>query len=145
MTKEEKKAVKWLENISQWFCCEEPTILLKLIEGQEQEIYELKALRDMACNRKYHKKYLEERRKKEPNLLYPDADEIYERYYEQKAEIQLKDKVINEMVKYISGLDIEEDICNNTGKDLSECDSMNFGECEHCIMEYFINKAKEEM
>ena len=29
---------------------------------------------------------MEERRKEEPNLLYPDADEIYQRYYELKKE-----------------------------------------------------------
>ena len=40
----------------------------------------------LAGNRIYRKKYLEERRKEQPNLLYPDSDEIYRRYYELKEE-----------------------------------------------------------
>lgn len=41
---------------------------------------------DIFDKRTYRKKYLEERRKEEPNLLYPDADEIYKRYYKLKEE-----------------------------------------------------------
>lgn len=41
---------------------------------------------DIFDKRTYRKKYLEERRKEVPNLLYPDADEIYKRYYELREE-----------------------------------------------------------
>ena len=45
-----------------------------------------KRILGLADNRIYRKKYLEERRKEQPNLLYPDSDEIYRRYYELKEE-----------------------------------------------------------
>ena len=50
-------------------------------------------------NRKYRKRYLKERRKEEPNLLYPDGDEIYKRYYELKKQIDL-------MAEQLAGLTI---------------------------------------
>ena len=58
---------------------------------KENEIFkeynmEYKRILDLADNRIYRKKYLEERRKDQPNLLYPDSDEIYQRYYELKRE-----------------------------------------------------------
>ena len=49
---------------------------------------EYQRTQDIFDKRTYRKKYLEERRKEEPNLLYPDADEIYERYYNQKTAIE---------------------------------------------------------
>lgn len=57
-------------------------------------------------NRKYRKKYLEERRKEEPNLLYPDGDEIYKRYYEQKKQIDL---ITNYLAEQDLGHYIKED------------------------------------
>lgn len=60
----------------------------------EKEIEEYEILLDVLDNREYRKKYLEERRKEQPDLLYPDSDEIYKQYYEQK-------KIINEMKKFI--------------------------------------------
>lgn len=47
---------------------------------------EYRRIQNIFDERTYRKKYLEERRKEEPNLLYPDADEIYKRYYELKRE-----------------------------------------------------------
>ena len=47
---------------------------------------EYQRIQDIFDKRTYRKKYLEERRKEQPNLLYPDADEIYKRYYELKRE-----------------------------------------------------------
>ncbi len=52
-----------------------------------------------------------------------------------------KDNTIFNMASYIASLDIEEDICENTGR-LDECDRMAYGECENCIIEYF--KKKKE-
>lgn len=54
-------------------------------ELKEEDLMSQRAL-DIFDERKYRKKYLEERRAEEPNLLYPDADEIYERYYKLKEE-----------------------------------------------------------
>lgn len=63
---------------------------------------------------------------------------------EQQEENKKKDKIIDLMAEYIASLDIEEDICVKTGKDLSECDSMALGGCENCIKQYFENKAEKE-
>lgn len=67
--------------------------LQKEIEKLQKENEELKAdnyeyqrIQDIFDERTYRKKYLEERREENPNLLYPDADEIYERYYKFKKE-----------------------------------------------------------
>lgn len=62
----------------------------------------------------------------------------------QQEENKKKDKIIDLMAEYIASLDIEEDICVKTGKDLSECDSMALGGCENCIKQYFENKAEKE-
>lgn len=59
-----------------------------------------------------------------------------------QIELKKKDAVIDEMAEYIAGLDIEEDICVKTGR-LDECDSMNYGECENCIKEYFKKKVQK--
>ena len=61
-----------------------------LKENEELKEYNIdyKRILDLADNRTYRKKYLEERRKEQPNLLYPDGDEIYQRYYELQKEIK---------------------------------------------------------
>ena len=62
----------------------------KELEKENEELKEYnmtyKRILGLADNRIYRKKYLEERRKEQPNLLYPDSDEIYRRYYELKEE-----------------------------------------------------------
>ena len=58
-----------------------------------------KRILDLADNRIYRKKYLEERRKEQPNLLYPDSDEIYQRYYELKEENEHLHREINRRIK----------------------------------------------
>lgn len=69
--------------------------LYKIMSAKDDEIEELKEdnnalemMIDTANAREYRKKYIEERRKEQPNLYYPDFDEIYERYYKQKKEIE---------------------------------------------------------
>ena len=56
---------------------------------------------DIFDNRTYRKQYLKEERAKRPKLLYPDADEIYKRYFNQRELITVlqekcleKDKII---------------------------------------------------
>ena len=46
------------------------------------------------------------------------------------------------MASFIASQDIETDICENTGKNLTACDSMAYGECENCIINYFKNGGK---
>lgn len=60
------------------------------IKQLKKTIKELEDTLDLFDEREYRKKYLEERRKEEPGLLYPDADEIYKRYYEQKRQLEIK-------------------------------------------------------
>lgn len=55
-------------------------------EKLKSDNLEYQRIQDISDKRTYRKKYLEERRKEEPNLLYPDSDEIYQRYYELKEE-----------------------------------------------------------
>lgn len=68
-----------------------------LKENEEFKEYnmEYKRILDLADNRIYRKKYLEERRKEQPNLLYPDGDEIYQRYYELKEENEHNKLLLN--------------------------------------------------
>lgn len=61
---------------------------------------------------------------------------------EKDKKIEKKNKMIDLMARYIASLDIEEDICEKTGR-LNECDSMALGECEDCIKQYFERKVEE--
>ena len=45
------------------------------------------------------------------------------------------------MASFIASQDIECDICEKTGN-LDSCDSMAYGECENCIINYFKNGGK---
>lgn len=62
---------------------------LEYIKFLEREKYENDIILMTADNRKYRKKYLAEERKKDPKLLYPDADEIYMKYFMQRHIINL--------------------------------------------------------
>ena len=70
-------------------------------ENEELKEYNMtyKRILGLADNRIYRKKYLEERRKEQPNLLYPDSDEIYQRYYELKEENEHLHREINRRIK----------------------------------------------
>nr|DAR72076.1 MAG TPA: hypothetical protein [Caudoviricetes sp.] len=101
---ENKTIIKWKESTD---------IVLNLITKLQKENEELKLdnlekerILEVFDNRKYRKKYLEERRKEEPNLLYPDGDEIYKRYYEQKKQIDL---ITNYLAEQDLGHYIKED------------------------------------
>lgn len=77
------------------------------LEKENEELksdnLEYQRIQDIFDERKYRKKYLEERRAEQPKLLYPDADEIYERYYklkEENEELKHKyDKALSDLVK----------------------------------------------
>ena len=70
-------------------------------ENEELKEYNMtyERILGLADNRIYRKKYLEERRKEQPNLLYPDSDEIYRRYYELKEENEHLHREINRRIK----------------------------------------------
>lgn len=126
-------------------------IVLNYITKLQKENKELKSdnlekarILEMFDDRKYRKKYLEERRKEEPNLLYPDGDEIYKRYYEQKKQIDFMLNFIYEVLcKYPGTIshalrrngfnDNECGTCENTNKN-----------CIKCLKLYFESKSKEE-
>lgn len=88
MNEEEKKAIEILKEIEINTYAEGKAIaidtVLKLIKKLQKENEDLKSdnleyqrIQDIFDKRTYRKKYLEERRKEEPDLLYPDSDEIY--------------------------------------------------------------------
>ena len=60
--------------------------ILNELERLQNENQEYERIIDIWDEREYRKKYLEEERAKRPKLLYPDADEIYKKYYELKTE-----------------------------------------------------------
>lgn len=64
-----------------------------------QDNLEYQRILDTLDERVYRKKYLEERRAEEENLLYPDADEVYERYFKQKEKIQDLEKEIKKLLE----------------------------------------------
>ena len=119
MTKEQKEAIKELEEFIKGPCetckyCEaayklnrkniiQLLNLTKKIQKKNEKLkennMEYKRILDLADNRIYRKKYLEERRKEQPNLLYPDSDEIYRRYYELKEENEHLHREINRRIK----------------------------------------------
>ena len=76
--------------------------VLKENEKLKSDNLEYQRTQDIFDERKYRKKYLEERRKEQPNLLYPDADEIYERYYELKEENEKKKQKIKDILNEIN-------------------------------------------
>jgi hypothetical protein len=66
---------------------------------------------DVLDERTYRKKYLKEEREKRKGMLYPDADEIYQKYFDQREFIELlkekcleKDKIILDLHKRIMEL-----------------------------------------
>lgn len=68
--------------------------LKDLIKRQQAEIEELQILTGLMRKRTYYNKFVKEvfQKEKGSNLVYPDADEIYKRYFEQQAEIERLEK-----------------------------------------------------
>ena len=67
----------------------------KLLAEKEERI---KWLVEAEWNRKWANKYVEMRRKEEPKLLFPDSDEVYERYFELKHQLAEKEKQYQDAV-----------------------------------------------
>ena len=72
-------------------------------EERDKELEEYKELGIRHFKRPYAKRYLKERRKEIPNLLYPDSEEIYMDYYDLKDRIDKAIKKIYEMGKIENG------------------------------------------
>ena len=77
-----------------------------LLENQDYE-----RILDVLDERKYRKLYLKEQREQRKGLLYPDSDEIYQKYFNQKNEIEelranclYKDSIILDLHKKIMEL-----------------------------------------
>lgn len=85
----------------------EKEYVLKLME----DVKDYEDLLEMYDNRKYRALYLKQEREKRRGLLYPDADEIYKRYFDQKELIEAlqercleKDAIICDLHKKIMDL-----------------------------------------
>ena len=123
------------------------------------EIEDYQRILETFDNRKYRNKYLKEERAKRKGLLYPDADEIYMKYFNQRNQIEElkvscleKDEIILElhnkimeqndisynMAEYIANQDIDEDICKKQHKICS--DYPIEGECEECVIKFFTKR-----
>lgn len=158
MNEEEKDAIEQLKSWREYIINHKEKVnkandiefyirtVLNLIEKLKKENEELKSdnlekerVLEIFDNRKYRKRYLKERRKEEPNLLYPDGDEIYKRYYELKKQIDLTiEYFLNELHKYTSFGGVAE-FCKN--KKAVECYKTK---CSICIKEYFSKLSKEK-
>ena len=55
--------------------------------------------------------------------------------------IEKQQNTMYKMASFLASQDIECDICEKTGR-LDECDSMAYGECENCIINYFKNSGE---
>ena len=117
--------------------------VLKENEELISDNLEYQRIQDRFDKRTYRKKYLEERRKEEPNLLYPDADEIYRRYYElQKENQQLRKEINRENKKcMVTTEEIEDIIAEIKAEKLNY--SKNEYYLENEIKGYAIDKLKE--
>ena len=85
---------------------EKEYVLLVMSENKDYE-----RILDIMDERKYRKLYLKQERTKRKGLLYPDADEIYRRFFEQQELIEVlqqkcldKDKIILDLHKRIMEL-----------------------------------------
>lgn len=85
---------------------EKEYVLLIMSENKDYE-----RILDLMDERKYRKMYLKEQREERHGLLYPDSDEIYMRYFNQKEFIETlkqkcleKDAIICDLHKKIMDL-----------------------------------------
>lgn len=145
--------------------------VLKYIKEIEEDRDEWQKIVIMQNDREYRSKFLKEFQEEHNENTFPDYDEIYKRYDEQKnhikelsesnkeldkecsrlekkevemeKELQLKDKVIDEMAK---SLEHYTGSCPNDLYNWEEIDCEN--ECgnsmKKCWKQYFINKVKGE-
>lgn len=87
-------------------------LLLDYITNLQEENKEWEYIQDIQNNRKYRKRYLEERRKEETNLYLPDYDEVYKRFFEQRDRINKAIEMFDneKLNNYYSGMSYEFEI-----------------------------------
>lgn len=76
-------------------------ILLKKNKEQEQELEHYKQIGIMHYKRPYAKRYIEEKKKDNPSLMYPDSEEIYKDYYELREQRDKAIECIEDKLKVI--------------------------------------------
>ena len=64
----------------------------RLKQDNEEYLYTIM----LEFKRPYAKRYLEELRKEEPNLLYPDSETIYKDYYDLRDRIEKARELLNQ-------------------------------------------------
>lgn len=77
--------------------------LVQLVDFQKEEIEDFERLTTIQRGREYYNKFVTEVFQEERNsdLVYPDFDEIYKRYFEQKAENERLLKIAKKMHTWI--------------------------------------------
>lgn len=96
-------------------------IALNLISKLQEENKELREGKDTAENEL--KSQLEENKKLQ-------------------ADIEIKDKVIDELINFLLNYDIDEDYCKKIER--QECNKYKEGYCDKCIKQHFYKKVEEE-
>lgn len=89
--------------------------------------------------RKYRKKYIEERRAEQPNLLFPDLNEVYERYFklkEENKELQYKYDLLMKKIENKIEEFLEYD---------KKCKTYTKDGRENFTLEYFKAKTLQEL
>ena len=125
---DQKKANIYTSDLKRWQ--NGVKVLLNLIETQQEEIEKRNRQLEERTNR------IRKLEKSCQNYF----DTLME-VIEQKNE---KNLIIREMAKYISSLDIDEDICKKVDNPCKDNAGDNKKTCDDCIKEYFINKIKKE-
>lgn len=59
-----------------------------------------------------------------------------------QSDIELKDKVIDELINFLLNYDIDEDYCKKIER--QECNKYKEGYCDKCIKQHFYKKVEEE-
>lgn len=131
MTKEQEKAIEICKNINAGM----------IYFANDKECEEFSKAIETVLSMLKEKDNLINEQLKENVRLQKELNEENKRCMILANNDKFKEQVIDLMAEYIATLDIEEDICKNIKKD--NCDKMNFGECEHCIKQYFERKSEE--
>lgn len=139
LNEEEKQAIERLSSINENteeydgnLFKEDFNIILKLIQKQQDKIDILHATLAESVARTVCEDIKQSQKHKD------DLEMLYKGC--QIENEQLKETMYR-MASFIASQDIECDICEHTGR-LCECDSMAYGECENCIINYFKNSGK---
>ena len=106
--------------------------ILNLIKKQQDKIDMLHATLAESVTRTVCKDIKQSEKHKE------DLEMLYKGCQLENEELK---ETMYKMASFIASQDIETDICEKTGN-LDTCDSMAYGECENCIINYFKNSGK---